>query len=149
MRKVFLKRHFPRRFRLICSVLLLTKMAVSAQTVAKASHDEQVYPASESEVGRFAAQEQTLHKMLKLSPDQFKQIDVINDAYVLKIVQLKADKTLDKNAKKILRNEVKKERDEKFRAILTPSQRNKWNKWKQFSAVKKAKRLDKKGLLPK
>ncbi|MFM2266814.1 MAG: hypothetical protein RL757_255 [Bacteroidota bacterium] len=149
MRKVFLKKRFPRRFRLLCGVLLLTKMAASAQTVAHTHHDEQVYPATESEVGRFAQQEQKLYKTLKLSPEQFKKIDDINDAYVLKIVQLKADKNLDKNAKKTLRSEAKKERDEKFRAILTTPQLNKWNKWKQFTAVRKAKKMDKKGLLPK
>ncbi len=149
MRKIFLKKRFPSRFRLIFGVLLLTKMAASAQSIADSRHDEQVYPDTESEVGRFAQKEQKLYKTLKLSPNQFKQIDAINDAYVVRIVELKADKNLDKAAKKTLRSEAKKERDEKFRTILTAPQLQKWNKWKQFNAVKKAQRMDKKGLLPK
>jgi hypothetical protein len=75
-----------------------------------------------------------------LSEEQLKQIDTINNEYVLDWQSLREDKIHSAKEKVTLKKRLQTERDERFKAILTDEQLKRWNKIKQNLAIRKAKK---------
>lgn len=59
---------------------------------------------------------------LKLTPEQVVKFDALNKDYNTKIDAIAQDATIDKDARKTKKMELKKEKEAKFFEILTPDQ---------------------------
>ncbi len=122
------------------TVSFVLYLSVSVQLRAQEGNTFACFPDPKSPLGLFAKREQHLYKTLILNEEQLKQIDTINNEYVLSWESLREDKKHSRKEKALFKKRLRDERDERFRNILTEEQRKRWNKIKQNSAIRKAKK---------
>ena len=107
---------------------MMTTAAVAQESKEKSVPDQK--PAVEQkdakkQVDMSAARaewEKKIKDELKLTPEQAVKFDALNKEYNTKIDAIAQDATLDKDAQKQRKMELKKEKETKFFEILTPDQ---------------------------
>jgi Spy/CpxP family protein refolding chaperone len=116
----------------VCTWLSLT--AATAQSVNLNAPD------ANSALGKFSLSQIHLTKKLRLTPRQLKQLDTVNDFYVVRNIEIQEDFKKNKTARKSALRDLKKEREVKFKAILTDEQRSQWTRRNQRRALRQARR---------
>ena len=116
------------------SIFSLILLALSIQTYAqhtqpKAESDESEFtvPTKNSWLGNFEKRQTKMIQLLSLNVQQKRSLDTLNDRFVTQRVQLQEENTLNLRARLAELEILRRERETKFRNLLTDAQLEKWN----------------------
>ena len=98
---------------------------ISAQNV-----NSEVEPKSATFLSKFEKRELKRAQLLHLTPEQFKNLDDINDSYVTRYAAIAENKNIPKKEKKQTIKQFQNERYDKFVNLLQPDQKVIWNSLK-------------------
>lgn len=124
---------------LVC--LTTISFFASAQKSAPNSAEEDskpnfTVPMTNTWLDRYEKRQSKMIQILGLSTTQKRSLDTLNDRYVTQKAILHEDKSLSLRAR-ISKNEVlRRERDSKFRSLLSPEQVAKWNELRKTQKKK-------------
>jgi Spy/CpxP family protein refolding chaperone len=112
-------------------MLVLFAMMAIVTTAAVAQNEPAQDPQKAQQDPQKAAQEKaewdrTVKAELKLTADQITKYDALSKEYGDKMDALKSDASLDDNARKAKKMELKKEKEGKLAEFLTPEQQAKY-----------------------
>lgn len=120
--------------------MLLAVIAAAISTTAMAQAPKEID--KEAMRKEHAEWDKKLKDELRMSPDQLAKYEALNKEYGDKMEALKNDASLDKDAQKQKKMELKKEKETKLFEFLTPEQQTKYKemiekKKKETEAVAK------------
>ncbi len=114
----------------IC-LIALSLQASAQQTVPNtATEDTQsdfTVPKTNTWLDRFEKRQTKMIKLLNLTVQQKHSLDTLNDRYVTQKALLQEDKALNLRARTAHLEIMRRERETKFRDLLTDNQLEKWN----------------------
>jgi Spy/CpxP family protein refolding chaperone len=116
---------------LICLFILccFASLAVAQRTT---NSDESISKAQEkSWLSVFEKRQAKYMNMLKLTDDQKRSLDTVNDAYVVQRAALFDENGLNRRDRKKEIKGLRVEREQKFRNLLSPEQLAKWEDFKK------------------
>ncbi|MBL7817732.1 MAG: hypothetical protein JNL70_22180 [Saprospiraceae bacterium] len=85
---------------------------------------------------RFEKRQQKTVELLGLTEPQKRSLDVLNDNYVTQRANLQEDKTLNLQSRQAKIETLRRERETKFKNILTVTQLAKWNELRKLQKKK-------------
>ena len=84
-------------------------------------------PTKNSWLDNFEKRQKKMIKLLSLNEQQRRSLDTLNDRFVTQRVQLQEENTLNLRARLAELEIMRRERESKFRNLLTDAQLEKWN----------------------
>ncbi len=118
---------------LIVSICLVAfSFEASAQhnapnTAKEDSQSDFTVPKPNTWLYRFEKRQTKMIKLLNLTQQQKRSLDTLNDRYVTQKALLQEDKSLNIRARTTHLEVLRRERESKFRNLLTDTQLSKWN----------------------
>jgi endonuclease/exonuclease/phosphatase family metal-dependent hydrolase len=115
---------------LICLTVLSFQASAqkkSPNTVTEDTQSDFTVPKTNSWLDRFEKRQTKMIQLLNLSEQQKHSLDTLNDRYVTQKVLLQEDKSLNIRARTAHLEVMRRERENKFRDLLTNTQLSKWN----------------------
>ncbi len=114
----------------ICLIAL--SLQASAQqnapnTATKDTQSDFTVPKTNSWLDRFEKRQMKMIKLLNLTEQQKHSLDTLNDRYVTQKVLLQEDKALNLRSRTAHLEVMHRERETKFRELLSETQLTKWN----------------------
>jgi len=94
------------------------------------SVDSEIEPKPATFLSKFEKRELKRAQLLHLSPEQFKNLDDINDSYVTRYAAIAENKNISKKEKKQTIKQFQHERYDKFVNLLQPDQKSIWDSLK-------------------
>ncbi len=114
----------------ICLTALSLQASAQQNVPNTATEDTQsefTVPKTNSWLDRFEKRQTKMIKLLNLSDQQKHSLDTLNDRYVTQKVLLQEDNSLNMRARTVHLEVMRRERETKFRDLLTDNQLKKWN----------------------
>ena len=99
----------------------------SPNTVTEDTQSDFTVPKTNSWLDRFEKRQTKMIQLLNLSEQQKHSLDTLNDHYVTQKALLQEDNSLNMRARTVHLEVMRRERETKFRDLLTDNQLKKWN----------------------